>query len=73
MASREGSVALLSYVLISFGRPQKEPMAQALEELGEAGLECVLLYTSDIPPRKHTATDGIVEFSTVGPWSAPIL
>ena len=72
-ASIEGSVALLSYVLISFGRPQKEPMAQALEELGEAGLECVLLYTSDIPPRKHAATDGIIEFSTVGPWSVPIL
>ncbi|KJA23844.1 hypothetical protein HYPSUDRAFT_39369 [Hypholoma sublateritium FD-334 SS-4] len=72
--TREGSVALLSYALISFGRPQKEPMAHALKELAELGVKCVPFYTAPFPQRKHAATDGVGELSPVAvPWSVPIL
>lgn len=69
---KEGSVALLSYMLISFGRPQKEPMAQALKELAEVGIKCVPIYTASFPQRKHAATDGTGDLSTAVPWSMPI-
>ena len=44
-AGGAGSVAVLSYALISFGRPQELPILHSLKELSEVGVKFVPLYT----------------------------
>ncbi len=71
-AGSAGSVAVLSYALISFGRPQELPMAHTLKELEEVGVKFVPLYTEYPTRKRREAADGIANFSAASPYSAPI-
>ena len=71
-AGGAGSVAVLSYALISFGRPQELPILHSLKELSEVGVKFVPLYTVLHPARKRAAADGIADLSAVPPCSEPI-
>ncbi|KJA16742.1 hypothetical protein HYPSUDRAFT_47001 [Hypholoma sublateritium FD-334 SS-4] len=67
-AARDGSVASMTYFEVVFGRPQENPMADAVKDLEDVGVTCVLSYGSPLPLNVHSPSDGIASPGTPLPW-----
>lgn len=67
-AAGHGGVASMTLFEVIFARPQENPMADAVKELEDAGVACVLSYGPPLPLSMHSPSDGIGVPGTPLPW-----